>query len=94
MLLNIANEVAEELETLAARQGSSVNEFLKAFLSRYAPEMDTATLADMAANARQAGIASAKPVDTSTRSREILQTEYADYLKRRLTPDNHDDHHG
>ena len=94
MLMNITNEVAEELETLAARQGSSVNDFLKVLLSRYAPEMETATLADMAENARQAGIASAGPVDTSARSREILSTEYADYLKRRITLDNHDDHHG
>ena len=41
------------------------------------------SLADMAQNARQAGLASAQPVDTAARSREILNAEYADDLKRR-----------
>ena len=41
------------------------------------------SLANMAQNARQAGLASAQPVDTAARSREILNAEYADDLKRR-----------
>ena len=41
------------------------------------------SLADMAQNARQAGLASTQPVDTAARSREILNAEYADDLKRR-----------
>ena len=41
------------------------------------------SLADMARNARQAGLASTHPVDTSAYSREILNAEYADNLKRR-----------
>ena len=41
------------------------------------------SLADMAQNARQAGLASAQLVDTAARSREILNAEYADDLKRR-----------
>ena len=40
-------------------------------------------LANMAQNARQAGLASAQPADTAARSREILNAEYADNLKRR-----------
>ena len=41
------------------------------------------SLADMAQNARQAGLASTQSVDTAAHSREILNAEYADDLKRR-----------
>jgi hypothetical protein len=39
------------------------------------------SLAELAENARQAGLSTPYPVDTAERSREILKTEYADYLK-------------
>jgi len=49
-------------------------------------------MAELAENARKAGLASENAVDTAERSREILNTEYADYLKRRI--DSNGDHHG
>ncbi|MCY4536851.1 MAG: hypothetical protein OXE52_01330 [Chloroflexi bacterium] len=42
------------------------------------------TLARFAEVARQAGLASKEPVDTSARSREILNAEFADYIDRRI----------
>ena len=47
-------------------------------------EKRRATTADFARNAKAAGLSSPHPVDTSERSREILNTEFADYLKRRV----------
>ena len=52
-------------------------------MDRYASEIAPGSLAEMAQNAREAGLASDERVDTAGRSREILNTEYADYLKRR-----------
>ncbi len=43
-----------------------------------------ATTADFARIALAADLSSPHPVDTSERSREILNTEFADYLKRRV----------
>ena len=43
-----------------------------------------ATLADLASHAKELNMASPEPVDTASRSREILNTEYADYLKNRI----------
>ncbi len=42
------------------------------------------TLARFAEVALQAGLASKEPVDTSARSREILNAEFADYIDRRI----------
>ena len=43
-----------------------------------------ATLADLARHAKKMNMASPEPVNTAERSREILNTEYADYLKSRI----------
>ena len=48
-------------------------------------EYPPGSLARFAQVAIRAGMASKEPVDTSARSREILNTEYADYLKPRRT---------
>jgi hypothetical protein len=88
MLINIPEEVARRLEKLAEAQGSSVGDVLKTLLNRYAPESPPGSLAEMAQNAREAGLASAEPVDTAERSRDILKTEYAAYLKRRTEQDD------
>ena len=42
------------------------------------------TLARFAEVAQQAGLASKETVDTSVRSREILNAEFADYIDRRI----------
>ena len=57
-------------------------------IERYAKERNTdekqwATLADLARHAKELNMASPEPVNTSERSREILNTEYADYLCER-----------
>jgi hypothetical protein len=67
MLINVPEDVAQRLEKLAEAQGSSVGEVLKTLLNRYAP----GSLAEMAQNARDADLASAQPVDTAERSRDI-----------------------
>jgi hypothetical protein len=82
MLINIPEDIAQRLEALAAQKGSSVGDLLALLLNRYAPESSVGTLAEMAQNARDAGLASTEIVDTAERSREILNTEYADYLRR------------
>ena len=83
MVINIPEEVALRLEKLAEQQGSTVGDLLRTLLDRYASEIAPGSLAEMAQNAREAGLASDERVDTAGRSREILNTEYADYLKRR-----------
>lgn len=47
-------------------------------------EKQWATLADLARHAKKMNMASPKPVNTAERSREILNTEYADHLKSRI----------
>jgi hypothetical protein len=91
MLVNIPEDVAQRLAKLAEEQNSSVGEFLNVLLNRYAPVGPAGSLAEMAQNALEANLASEYPVDTSDRSREILNTEFADYLKRRMD-NNSDDH--
>ena len=83
MVVNIPEEVALRLEKLAEQQGSTVGDLLRTLLDRYASETPPGSLAEMAQNAREAGLASGESVDTAERSREILNAEYADYLKRR-----------
>jgi len=83
MVVNIPEEAALRLEELAEQQGSTVGELLRTLHDRYASEAPQGSLAEMAQNAREAGLASGESVDTAERSREILNAEYADYLKRR-----------
>ena len=91
MLVNIPEDVAARLEKLAEDQGSTVGDVLKTLLNRYAPDSPPGSLAEMAQNAREAGLASSQSVDTAERSREILNTEYAAYLKRRTEQGRADD---
>ena len=84
MVLDIPEELSLKLEKAAKERGLSVDDFLQELLDSAAPDKPWATLADLARNAKAAGLASPHPVHTSARSREILNTEYADYIKRRL----------
>ncbi len=96
MLLNIPEDIALQLDEMAQRQDAEIGELLRDMLKRYAKEHNPAdcsvesagqfaTWGDLVKSAREAGLASPKPVDTAARSREILQAEYVDYLvKRRL----------
>ncbi|MDE2777873.1 MAG: hypothetical protein OXI77_18250 [Chloroflexota bacterium] len=88
MTIDIPEDVALQLEELAKRNDVEVGELLCDLLERYdeeraAKQKRRATGADFARNAKAAGLSSPHPVDTSERSREILNTEFADYLKRR-----------
>lgn len=94
MLINVPEDVVQRLEKLAEEDATSVEEVLRALLNRYAPDAPVGSLAQMAENARAAGLASAESVDTAERSREILNTEFVDYLRRHADKDTDDDHHG
>lgn len=84
MKIDIPEEITQQLEQLAAQHDVEVVVLLEQLLQRYTPEQKWATLADLARNAKEAGMASPEPVDTAGRSREILNTEYVDYLKSRI----------
>ena len=60
-------------------RGYSPSEVVDVLTKEYPP----GSLARFAQIAIKAGMASKEPVDTSANSREILNTEYADYLKQR-----------
>jgi len=88
MTIDIPEDVSLRLEQLAKQQNADIGELLRDLLARYEDERDDkakrrATGADFARNAKAAGLASPEPVDTSARSREILNTEFADYLDER-----------
>ncbi|MCY3864862.1 MAG: ribbon-helix-helix protein, CopG family [Chloroflexi bacterium] len=88
MTIDIPEDLALRLEELAKRNDADVGDLLRDLLARYEDERAAkqkrwATGADFARNAKAAGLASPEPLDTSARSREILNTEFADYLKRR-----------
>ncbi len=88
MTIDIPEDVALRLEALAKEKDADIGDLLRDFLERYTDESDAkerrrATGADFARNALAAGLSSPQPVNTAERSREILNTEFADYLKRR-----------
>lgn len=83
--------IAWRLLDIARRESRPVEAVLESLLEHYEPtapivedEPQPGTFAALAAAARRANLSSPEPVDTSERSREILNTEYADYLKRRM----------
>jgi chromosome segregation and condensation protein ScpB len=91
MTLNIPDSLAQRLEEIAQEEGSTVADLLSNWLNRYAANSPAGSLAEMAENAREAALASAQLVETAEKSREILQSEYADYLKRRMETEHDND---
>ena len=83
MALELPAELEQRLEEAAENRGLTVCGFLEQLLDTIAPRRP-ATLADLCRNAKEANLASPHPVNTAERSREILNTEYADYLKSRI----------
>ena len=88
MTIDIAEDIALRLEALAKSKDADISDLLRDMIESYedkgnAKTMPRATTADFAQNALAAGLSSPHPVDTAARSREILNTEFADYLKRR-----------
>ena len=86
MTIDIPQDLASRIEELADDQGSTIEEFLRELLARHQTNKPRMTMADLARIAREANLSSDHPVDTAARSREILNTEYAEYLKRRRAP--------
>ena len=87
MALELPAELEQRLEEAAEERGLSVCEFLEQWLDTVAPRRP-ATLADLARHAKMMNMSSPHPVNTSERSREILNTEYVDYLKSRIDADD------
>ena len=86
MNIEVSDEVGLHLKELAEERELTVEELIRAMLDRFdVKRRKGVTLADFAKMAIEAGLSSAEPVDTADRSREILNTEYADYLKQRRT---------
>ena len=71
---NDAKEVISDIQTAKSEQSIDESE------QEYPP----GSLARFAQLALQASLASKEPVDTSARSREILNSEFADYIDRRV----------
>lgn len=91
MTIDIPEDVARRLEQLAEQHDTDLGDLLRDMVERYAKERTAndkpwATLADLARHAKQMNMASPEPANTAERSREILNTEYADYLKSRIEP--------
>jgi hypothetical protein len=83
-----SERLAFRLLEIARREQRSVEEMLEQWLEEHEPDAaqvpTPGSSEALLASALAADIASAEAVDTSARSREILETEYTDYLKRRL----------
>lgn len=91
MTIDIPEDVVLRLEQLAEQRDTDLGDLLRDMIERYANERSGgdkpwATLADLARHAKEMNMASPEPVNTAKRSREILNTEYVDYLKSRADP--------
>lgn len=75
MIIDIPQGLALRLGELAEERGSTVEDLLRGLVDRQMANKPQLTLQDLARNAREAGLKSDKPVDTSERSREILENE-------------------
>ncbi len=84
MGIDIPEEFTQQLEELAAQHDVEVVVLLEQLVKRYTPDKNWATLADLARHAKELNMSSPEPVNTAERSREILNTEYVDYLKSRI----------
>jgi hypothetical protein len=94
----IRNErLAWKLFEIARRENRSVDDIIETLVEEHYPNQtdDKPAPGSFAAlnwSAEKAGIGrDSEPVDTSERSREILETEYADYLKRRMNEQSNSD---
>ena len=84
MNIVIPEEITQQLEQLATQHDVEVVVLLEQLVKRYTPDKKWATLADLARHAKELNMSSPEPVNTAERSREILNTEYVDYLKSRI----------
>ncbi len=85
MEIKVSDEVGLHLEQLAEERNWTIEELISAMLDDYDVIRNSSTLAKFAENAAKANLKSPHPVDTSARSREILNNEFADFISRRMT---------
>jgi hypothetical protein len=85
MNVDIPKKLADKLQAIADRQNSTLEAVLTELLTEYESLTGNqpGSFAALAKSAMSAGIHCNEPVDTAARSREILTTEYSDYLKCR-----------
>jgi hypothetical protein len=97
--LILTGEIADKLRNLAERQGRTAESVVEEMLQQYPSAQETnggevsdeeAPPGSVAAFLRAALAADIhlEEDDLASRSREILDTEFAEYLKQRLDPDN------
>jgi len=92
-------KIAWRLLDIARREKRSVESVLESLLEDYESngqveegEPQPGTFAALLKAAQEARIGvDSEPTDTSEKSREILNTEYADYLKRRMDEQSNTD---
>jgi hypothetical protein len=77
----------DQLEALARRENRTAGELLASLLTQYiastaAEDIPPGSLAALARSAQEADLRS-ETTDTSEHSREILKSEFTDYLRRR-----------
>lgn len=84
MLIEVPDDIAARLQKMAEKRGCTIGEILRPW-TEPEPEEQYGTLADMLRNADEANLGRFRdgPTDTSARSREILNAEFADYIRRK-----------
>lgn len=92
MFIELPDHIAKRLEQLAEQEQTNVGDIVERLLRQYTPKPPSGSLADLAQSALELGLESEQSVDTAERSREILNTEYADYIKKRMDSESNDDH--
>jgi predicted transcriptional regulator len=83
MALTLPHDLEDQLRQIAEREQRSPEEVLRTALSRYDEADSAPTLAQLAESLAAADFHSGQ-TDTATRSRDILDAEYGDYLARRM----------
>jgi len=83
--IEVSDETGLRLREFAEERQLTVEELICAMLDRYDIKRSGGTLADLARIALEARMSTSEPVDTADRSREILNSEYPEYLNKRRT---------
>lgn len=87
--IQIPEEMARKLHAIAEREDTELAKSVGEMIEAQSDDRPWATLGDLELFAREArkrmnGDSSSEMVDDSARSREILNTEFADYLISRV----------
>jgi hypothetical protein len=82
LLQALLDAAAREQRPVEAIAEQALNDYLQAVEETPTPQ--PATFAALAKSARDAKLSSPLPVNTAENSREILETEYADYIVQRM----------